>query len=74
MSKLRDIPAWAKLVLTLISIIVSVTLAYAQLRLEDKDIRGEINLLKKEDEVHRGDVEEIKQMLREEFDRHHPRR
>jgi chaperonin cofactor prefoldin len=68
------VPTWVKLLLTLGATLVTVTLAYAQLKEEDTKIRGDIKLLEREDEVHRDDVEEIKQMLRDEFNRHHPRR
>jgi chaperonin cofactor prefoldin len=74
MSRFRDIPVWVKFLITFGTLLVSVTLAYAQLKQEDTSLKGEIKLLQQQDAHTNQSLEEIKQMLREEFDRHHPRR
>ena len=71
---MQTAPGWVKLILALGATLISVTLAYAQLKTVDTELRGEINLLKQQDTHTEKSLEEIKQMLQREFERHHPRR
>jgi hypothetical protein len=65
-SRLSNLPDWGQLVLAVVAVLVTVMLAYAQ-------ARSDISLLQQKDTYIERSIDEIKQMLREEIERHHPR-
>lgn len=75
---LEVVPGWIKVFMTLAIALITATLAYAELKSDVKDVkselRGAVNLLKQEDAHAARSLEEIKNMLEKEFERHHPRR
>lgn len=63
---IKNIPEWGQLVLALLALLVAGTLAFAK-------TNTAISLLEQKDTHFEQNIIEIKQMLREEIDRHHPR-
>lgn len=74
MAFLKDAPAWVKIILALAGTLVSVTLAYANLKSEVKLLQREDVVLHEQDKQFKSDIKDIKEMLREELERHHPRK
>jgi hypothetical protein len=66
MTKLKDLPGWGQFVLALLTLLIAGTLAYG-------NVKAEISLLQQKDDFIERNIGEIKQMLREEMERHHPR-
>lgn len=66
MAKLENIPSWVQLVMAIVAVLVTVTLAYAQ-------AQADISLLRQNDTYIEKSIDEIKVMLRDEMERHHPR-
>jgi uncharacterized protein (UPF0254 family) len=78
MSRLTSLPGWIQFVIGVGTVLVTVTLAYASLQ---SDLRVEATERKAADVLQQQqqqgldkDIHEIKLLLKEEFDRHHPRR
>jgi hypothetical protein len=65
-SRLSNLPDWGQLVIAIVIILSGVLLAYGQ-------ARADIALLQQNDAHIESNILEIKQMLREEIERHHPR-
>jgi hypothetical protein len=70
MAPVRDWPTWVKLVVAIATVLISISLAWGDMK---ADLRVEQTERKAMDTHLEKGVEEIKQMLREELDRHHPR-
>jgi len=77
MAKLRDLPGWAQVALAAGAMLFSAAWAWGDLK---SDLRAEsIQRLNADDQHERQDqrieksLDELKLMLREEMDRHHPR-
>jgi len=66
MSKLNNLPDWGQLILALVISLVAGTFAFAA-------VKSDVSLLQQKDAFIEQSINEIKQMLREEIDRHHPR-
>jgi hypothetical protein len=66
MSAFKDLPGWGALIVTLIGMCIAGTLAYGA-------VKTDVSLLQQKDTHFEQTVLEIKQMLKEELERHHPR-
>lgn len=73
----QQIPSWVQLALAVGALIVSMALAYGDLKAglqnEQTQRQADVQRLQDADLRHAEDVREIKDMLRQEMDRHHPR-
>jgi sensor domain CHASE-containing protein len=66
MSTFKNFPDWMQLILAVLAVLVTVTLAYAQ-------AKSDISLLQQKDTHIEQSIQRIELMLREEIERHHPR-
>jgi len=71
MAPLREWPEWVKLIIAMGTLLVTVTLAWSDLQ---ADLRVEVTERQSGQQNIERSVERIEQLLREEMDRHHPRR
>jgi hypothetical protein len=68
MSKLlKDMPGWGQFILALGTLLVAGTWAFA-------NVKEEISLLRQKDTFIETNILEIKQLLRDEMEQHHPRK
>lgn len=74
---LKDIPGWVQAVVAVVLFTVGGTSSCSMLQrnidVEATERKASDEQLKQEDQHFRETVTEIKQMLREELDKHHPR-
>lgn len=66
MALIKDAPGWGQLVLALIALLIAGTLAYA-------NVKAEVALLEQKDQFIEQNILDIKQMLKDEMEQHHPR-
>ena len=70
MQRLRDIPGWGQLILALGVLLASLAFTWGSFA---GDLRVEATTREQVDIRIERSVEEIKQLLKQEIDRHHPR-
>lgn len=77
MAKLQDIPGWVQAAIAAVLFVVGSTSSCANLQrnidMEAAERKAVDDQLKAEDAHFKDSVTEIKQMLRDEMERHHPR-
>jgi hypothetical protein len=66
MSAFRDLPSWGAFIVALIGMFIAGTLAYGA-------VKTDVSLLQQKDTHFEQTILDIKQMLKEELERHHPR-
>jgi len=66
MAKLNSLPEWAQALIALFAFVGMVLLAYA-------DVKSDVRSVTEKQERYDQDISEIKEMFKNELDRHHPR-
>jgi cytochrome c-type biogenesis protein CcmH/NrfG len=78
MTRLQDIPGWIQAFVLIVVTLIGAAVAFGSLQaaqsLETAERKAADQQLQQEDQHFKESVTEIKQLLRDESDRHHPRR
>ena len=68
MAKLfKDLPGWGEFVIALVAMLIAGTLAYG-------NVKADVQLLQQKDTFLEQNISDIKTMLQQEMERHHPRK
>lgn len=63
----NDLPGWGQIIVALIAMLIAGTLAYG-------NVNAQISLLQQKDDFLERNIADIKMMLQQEMDVHHPRK